>query len=363
LKAVIIAGGLGTRLRPLTYNIPKPIVPVANRPFILHQIELLKQHGITEIILSLHYLTEEIRAVLGDGRKFGVKLYYSLEKQALGTGGAVKNAEEYFVDEDLLLVFNGDVLTDINLAQVIAFHKKNKARATLTLTRVADPTAYGLIVTDKHGVVSQFIEKPSWEQVSNVKKIGTADTINAGLYALDPKVFRNIPAGVEYSFERQLFPGLLEKGELVCGFISDRYWIDIGKPNQYRQAHEAIMRNEVTARVLGTRVDNRAWIGEHARIAKSAKLLGPSIIGQKVVIGDETKIKDYTVLGDRVQVGKDSVLTNTIIWEGTKVGSHVSLDGCIIGYDCVIEDFAAIGPGVVLADRTVIKKGSVLCSK
>jgi NDP-sugar pyrophosphorylase family protein len=362
VKAVIIAGGLGTRLRPLTYNIPKPIVPVANRPFILHQIELLKQHGITEIILSLHYLMDEIKAVLGDGRKFGVKLYYSQEKQPLGTAGAVKNAEEFF-DDDLLVVFNGDVLTDINLTQVIAFHRKNKARATLTLTRVDDPTAYGLIVTDKHGLVTQFVEKPSWEQVASLKKLGSADTINAGLYVLDPKVFRNIPAGTEYSFERQLFPGLLAKGELVFGYVSDRYWIDIGKPHQYRYAHEAILRNEVAVRVHGARVDNRYWLGDHVKIAKSAKLLGPSIIGQKVSIGDESRIRDYTVLGDGVQVGKESNLANSIVWERTKIGSHVNLEGCIIGYDCVIEDHATVGPGVVLADRSIVKKGSVLCSK
>jgi NDP-sugar pyrophosphorylase family protein len=362
MKAVIIAGGLGTRLRPLTYNVPKPIVPVANRPFILHQIELLKQHGIKEIILSLHYLMGEIKAALGDGRKYGVKLYYSHETHPLGTAGAVKNAEKYF-DNDPLLIFNGDILTDINLTQVIAFHKKNKARATLTLTRVADPTAYGLIITDKHGIVKSFVEKPSWEQVANFAKIGSADTINAGIYIIDPKVFRSVPAETEYSFERQLFPGLLAKGELVCGYVSDRYWIDIGKPAQYRQAHEAILRNEVAVRVYGARQDNRYWIGDHVRIAKSARLVGPSLIGQRVAIGEECRIKDYTVLGDRVQVGNETVIANTIIWERTRVGSHVSLEGCIVGYGCLIEDNVTIGQGVVLADGSVVKRGSLLCSK
>ncbi|MCU0640996.1 MAG: NDP-sugar synthase [Candidatus Margulisbacteria bacterium] len=362
MKAVIIAGGLGTRLRPLTYNTPKPIVPVANRPFILHQIELLKQHGITEIILNLHYLTDEIKSILGDGRKHGVKLYYSHEKQPLGTAGAVKNAEEFF-DEEPLLIFNGDVLTDINLSQIIAFHKKHKARATLTLTRVEDPTAYGLIVTDPHGVVTQFIEKPSWEQVARIKQLGTADTINAGIYVLDPKVFRNVPAGVPYSFERQLFPDLLAKGELVCGFISDRYWMDIGKPSQYRQAHEAILRNEVAVRLHGTRIDNRYWLGDHVKLAKSVKLSGPSIIGQKVTIADDCKIKDFAVIGDGVTIGKGSSLTGVIVWEGAKIGAETVLDGCIIGYDCVIEDNVTIGPGAVLADRSVVKKGSTLCSR
>ena len=362
MKAVIIAGGLGTRLRPLTYNIPKPIVPVANRPFVLHQLELLAQHGIKEVVLNLHYLMDNIRKVLDDGKKLGIKINYSIEEHPLGTAGAVKNAEEYFDDEPLL-VFNGDILTDINLTQIIEFHSKNKARATLTLTRVEDPTAYGLILTNREGVVTHFIEKPSWEQLANLSALGPADTINAGIYVLDPKVFRNVPKGVEYSFERQLFPALLEKGELVCGYISDRYWIDIGKPSQYRQAHEAILRNEVAVKIFGTRTDGQIWIGDNAKIDKSARLLGPAIIGRKAIIGAETRIKDYTVLGDGVSVGADCSISQAIVWEGTKVGNHVNLDGCIIGFNCVIEDDAVVGGGVVLADGSVVKKGSLLCSR
>jgi len=362
MKAVIIAGGLGTRLRPLTYNVPKPIVPVANRPFVLHQIDLLRQHGIKEVILNLHYLSKEIREVLADGNKFGVRIRYSIEKHPLGTAGAVKNAEEYFDDEPLL-VFNGDTLTDINLSQVIEFHKKNGARATLTLTRVEDPTAYGLILIDRHGVVTRFIEKPSWEQLANFSKLGPANTINAGIYVLDPKIFRGVPKGVEYSFERQLFPSLLEKGELVCGYVSDRYWIDIGKPSQYRQAHEAIMRNEVAVRIIGTRTDGKNWIGDLARIDKTARLIGPAIIGRKVSVGAESRIKDFTVLGDGVAVGSESTLSHAIVWAGSRIGDHVNLEGCIIGFNCLIEDNATIGAGVVLADNSLIKKGSLLCSK
>jgi len=362
MKAVIIAGGLGTRLRPLTYNIPKPIVPVANRPFVLHQIDLLRQHGIKEIILNLHYLSDSIKKVLDDGKKLGVKIRYSIEEHPLGTAGAVKNAEEYFDDEPLL-IFNGDVLTDINLTQIIEFHQKNKARATLTLTRVDDPTAYGLILTNRESVVTHFIEKPSWEQLANLSALGPADTINAGIYVLDPKVFRGVPAGVEYSFERQLFPGLLEKGELICGYVSDRYWIDIGKPSQYRQAHEAILRNEVAVKIFGTRVDGRIWIGDHAKIDKTAKLIGPAIIGKGTGIGADTRIKDYSVLGEGVSVGRECSLSHAIVWEGTKIGNHVKLEGCIIGFNCVIEDYASIGDGVVLADNSVVRKGSVICSK
>ncbi|OGC30712.1 hypothetical protein A2311_04320, partial [candidate division WOR-1 bacterium RIFOXYB2_FULL_48_7] len=256
MKAVIIAGGLGTRLRPLTYNTPKPIVPVANVPFVLHQIELLRRHGIKEIILNLHYLSEEIKQLLGDGKSLGIKIRYSLEETPMGTAGAVKQAEALFDDEPLV-IFNGDILTDINISQVIDWHKKKKATVTLTLTRVEDPTAYGLILTNQDGQVTHFVEKPSWEQLANFASLGPTDTINAGIYVVDPKIFRDVPANTVYSFERQLFPAILEKGWPMYGFISDRYWMDIGQQSQYRQAHEAIMHNEVAVKVYGSRVDNR----------------------------------------------------------------------------------------------------------
>jgi len=356
VKAIIIAGGLGTRLRPLTYNTPKPIVPVANRPFVVHQIEHLRRHGINEIILNLHYLSDAIRNILDDGKEWGVKIYYSIEKTPLGTAGAVKNAEEYF-DEEPMLVFNGDILTDINISQVVEYHKKKGARITLTLTRVADPTAYGLIVTDAQGRVTRFIEKPSWEQLSAFAGV---NTINAGIYVIDPKIFKHVPKGVEYSFERQLFPEVLERGEPIYGFVSDRYWIDIGNPAQYRQAHEAILRNEVAVKIFGARTDGKIWIGGNTQLDKSVKLLGPAIIGREVKIEAETKVKDYTVLGDKVVVGRESNLERSIVWEGTKIGNHVSLTGCIIGFNCIIEDQAQVGEGVVLADNSVLRKGSIL---
>ncbi len=362
MKAVIIAGGLGTRLRPLTYNTPKPIVPVANRAFTVHQIELLRQHGITEIILNLHYLSDNIKSILDDGKDLGVKLYYSIEEHPLGTAGAVKNAERFF-DDGPLVVFNGDVLTDINISQIIDFHKKKKARATLTLTRVEDPTAYGLILTDADSRVTHFIEKPSWEQLSNLSGERPADTINAGIYVLDPKIFREVPAGVEYSFERQLFPGLLAQGAPIYGYITDRYWIDIGKPGQYMSAHEAILRNEVAVKVFGARGERGVRIGENARIDKTAKLLGPAIIGRNAAIGAGTRIKDYTVLGENVTVGDEGALEQSIVWAGTRIGDHVSLNDCIIGFNCVIEDNVTVGGGVVLADNSFVRKGSLLCSK
>jgi len=355
VKAVIIAGGLGTRLRPLTYNTPKPIVPVANRPFVLHQIELLKSHGATEIILNLHYLSDAIRELLGDGKKWGVKLHYSIEENPLGTAGAVKLAERHFKGEPLIVVFNGDTLTDINITEVIKFHKKKKARATLTLTEVMDPTTYGLVFTDKQGRVLNFIEKPSWERVEGLDKY----LINAGIYVLDPSIFEGVPWGKPVMFENVVFPDLLKRGEPVYGFESKNYWIDIGSPEKYRLAHEAILRGEVTLfRIFGRREAGGIFMGEKVEMDKTARVIGPALIGREVKIGAESVIKNCTVLGDRVVVGRESSIEHSIIWEGCQIGNNVKLNGCILGYNCKLEDGVSILKGGVIADFTILSKGS-----
>ncbi len=349
MRAIIIAGGLGTRLRPLTYNLPKPIVPVANRPFVLHQIELLKRYGITEIVLLPIYLSEEIKEIFDEGKKFGVKVYYSIEEKPLGTAGAVKNAEEFFTPEPMI-VFNGDILTDINLKDLIEAHYKKKARVTLALTEVEDPTTYGLVLTDETGRVTRFIEKPSWEQV-------TARTVNAGIYVLDPGVFEEVPRGLEYSFERQLYPHLLEREEPIYGFVSQAYWIDIGSPQKYMQAHRGILRQEVRVHIPGKKNEDGVWIGKNTYISPSAKVNGPSLLGDGVQIGDEVRVQDLVVLGENVSVDEGSSLDHSIIWRGTAIGKEVKLSNCLVGINCRIEDGAEIA-GMVLADNCVIKKGS-----
>jgi glucose-1-phosphate thymidylyltransferase long form len=352
MKAIIIAGGFGTRLRPLTYNTPKSMVPVANIPFVLHQIELLKKYGINEIILNLHYLSDNIKQVLADEAGHGIKVYYSIEEKPLGTAGAVKNAEEYF-DNDPMIVFNGDILTDINLSELLDFHRKKNAKATLTLTRVEDPTTYGLVITGKDGRVERFLEKPSWERV-------TTNTINAGIYVLDPQVFANVPKGVEYSFERQLFPGLLESGEPVFGYASDAYWIDIGNPSKYLEAHRAILEQEVEVLIRGEKLSDRVWVESGTKIDKESRIFGPAIIGADCVIEAEAKIDAFTVLGSEVKVGKKSVIANSVIWDSTVIGNEASINDCVIGFGCKIEDNVMIKGGVVLADGTKVAKGSKL---
>ncbi|MBI5701097.1 NDP-sugar synthase [Candidatus Saganbacteria bacterium] len=353
MKAVIIAGGLGTRLRPLTYNTPKPIVPVANRAFVIHQIEHLKRHGVSEIILNLHYLPDAIKQVLGDGSQFGVKLFYSIESDPLGTAGAVKNAEEYF-GSDLLIVFNGDVLTDLNISKMVDFHRQKKAKATIALTPVEDPTAYGLVLTGEDSRVKEFLEKPNWERLEGIAKF----EINAGTYVIDPKVFKDVPKNTRYMFEHDLFPKLLMDRERVFGYSSASFWLDIGNIAKYKHAHEAILRGEVAVRVLGMREDGACFIGRGAKVAKSAKLISPVLVGEEAAIMDGAVIKDYSVVGSKVAVGANSTVENSIIWDNSSIGEHVKLSQSIVGYNCRIEDNCSIR-GVVLADNSLVAKGTI----
>jgi NDP-sugar pyrophosphorylase family protein len=349
MKAIIIAGGLGTRLRPLTYNMPKPIVPLANKPFVFHQIELLRKFGITEIILNLHYLSDSIREIFDDGKKLGVKIHYSIEEKPLGTAGAVKNAEKFF-DTNPMIIFNGDILTDINLEKMIKFHNEKKGKVTLALTRVEDPTTYGLIITDENDRVLEFREKPSWEHV-------TANTINAGIYIVDPSIFKHVPKGKEFSFERQLYPMLLERGEKMYGYITDAYWMDIGDPVKYLKAHHDILSGDVMAVIPGNKISANVWVGDDVNISSSARVRGPALIGSHSRIADDVVLDEFVVLGEGVTVGKGARLKNCVVHAGSVIKEGVKMDGSIVGSGCVIEEFSAVS-GATLADGTVLKKGT-----
>ncbi len=349
MKAIIIAGGMGTRLRPLTYNIPKAIVPLANKPFVFHQIELLRKFGVTEVILNLHYLSDNIKNIFDDGKKLGVKIDFSIEEKPLGTAGAVKNAEKFF-DTGPMIVFNGDILTDINLEKMIKFHKEMKGKATLALTRVDDPTPYGLIITDEKQRVIEFREKPSWEHV-------TANTINAGIYVVDPLIFKLVPKGKEFSFERQLYPGLLERGEKIYGYITDAYWMDIGDPVKYLKAHHDILSGDVMAVIPGNKISANIWLESDANISGTAKVRGPALIGSHARIAEEAIIDEFVVLGEGVTVGRGSRLKNCVVHPRSVIGENVKIEGSIIGANCTIEDFSSV-TGATLADGTILKKGT-----
>src|SRR5919202_2132482 len=256
MQALILAGGKGTRLRPLTVYTPKPIVPICNRPFLLYQIDTLKRAGITDITLSLSYQPFKIEQQLGDGTEFGVKLSYTVEPQPMGTAGAYKFAEDLI--REPTVVFNGDILTDLDLKAVIREHNERKATATIVLTPVSNPSAYGLVETERDGRVRRFLEKPKADEI-------TVNTINAGTYILEPRVLDYIPANENHSFEYGLFPTLLERGERFFAHIPQRtYWMDIGTPARYLQAHHDLLAN----RVSRIHIKNRRGNFEAATIAE-----------------------------------------------------------------------------------------------
>lgn len=350
MRAVIIAGGSGTRLRPLTYNTPKPMVPLFNKPFLQYQLELLKRHGITEIIINLHYLSNVIEEYFGDGSALGLKIYYSLEEKPLGTAGAVKLAEEFFDDEPLV-VFNGDILTDVNLTEIIAYHKAKKARATITMIRVTDPTAYGLIFTNDEGEVTRFLEKPSWDEA-------TVDTVNAGIYVLDPSVFRYVPRNEAYSFERGLFPLLLQLNEKVVGYTTDAYWLDIGSPVKYLQAHTDILLDRVKVDLDAERREGNIWVGKDVDIDPSAEIRGPVFIGDRAKVRKRVRLKEFTILNAGVCVDDKATLEHVLVGENSVIGEEANLSKCIIGRNCHIGASAVMNSNSVVADDSVIGKGT-----
>lgn len=346
MKAVILAGGEGTRLRPLTLQVPKPVVPIANVPFLGYQLDLLRRHGIGEAILSLGYRPDRIEAELGDGSRFGIRLRYVVEQFPLGTGGAFKNAEPYL--DGPAVVFNGDILCDFDLTEILRSHRRRSATATLTLTRVANPSAYGLVETGEEGRVARFLEKPGRDQV-------TCDTINAGLYVLEPEVLQAIPAGVNTSFEREVFPGLLAGGLPVFAHISAGYWIDIGTPQKYLQAHRDLLDGRFVSPLSGFRLHP----AESPEPEDCSGLVRNSVVADSVQVGKGARILGSAIDRD-CQVGERAVVEGSVLWKGVQVGEGARLRGCILGNRCRIGPRAVVGEGVVLGDDARLPANSRL---
>jgi NDP-sugar pyrophosphorylase family protein len=336
MQALILAGGKGTRLRPLTVYTPKPIVPICNRPFLLYQIDTLRRAGITDITLSLSYQPNKIEQLLGDGSDHGVKLKYTVEPQPMGTAGAYKFAEDLI--REPTVVFNGDILTDLDLKAVIREHNERKATATIVLTPVKDPTTYGVVETEKDGRVRRFLEKPKVEEI-------TSNNINAGTYVLEPKVLDYLPKGENYSFEYGLFPDLLKRGEAFYAHIPTRtYWIDIGTPERYLQVHDDLLAN----RVGRIHIKDRKGQFDAATVAE---------IDDLSMVGDDCQIKPgaqiiNSVLGQGCFVEERARVENCVIWPHTRIGTTAQLNGAIVGRGCHIGRSAVVRPGTVLGDKT-----------
>ena len=342
----MLAGGFGTRLRPLTLNTPKAVIPIFDRPFLTHQIELLRQiPDIDEVILSLNYQPDEIERVLGDGTDVGVRLRYVVEPTPLGTGGAIKYAANGV--SGTVVVLNGDVLSDTDLPVVLDLHRTRGARATIVLTPVDNPSAYGLVETDHSGNVRRFLEKPTAGEM-------TCDTINAGIYVLETNTLDRIPADTPWSVERQYFPSLVERGETFLAHVDRGYWIDIGTPAKYVQAHRDIMSGLCHAYPFHGQGCDRAWVSPEAAVAPDAQLTGPCFISNGARIGSGARIEANSVIGPSVVVGDRAVIDGAILWSGTTIGDEATVRGAIVGRNVCVEDCVAIGPEAVIGDRTVI---------
>ena len=343
MKAVLLAGGFGTRLRPLTVHTPKPIVPIFDRPFLYHQIDVLKRlPEIDEVILSLNYQPDRIRERVGDGADAGLPVRYVVEPDPRGTGGAIKYSEPHL--DGTTIVFNGDVLTDIDLAALVALHRERRAQATIVLTPVDNPAAYGLVETDPDGRVLRFVEKPEPDQIR-------CNTINAGIYVLEPETFDRIPPDTKYSIERSYFPSLVARGETFVAHVERGYWRDIGTPASYLQAHRDILAGLCPAPpFVGAPPAEDRVVADGATIEAGATLEGPCFVAPGATVRHGARIGAGSVVGRSVVVGPDAAIRGAIVWPDTVVGDGAVVRDAIVGHRCRIGAHADLGPSVVLGD-------------
>lgn len=365
-----MAGGAGTRLRPLTCDLPKPMVPVLNRPIAEHIINLLKRHRITEVIATLHYVPDIMRDYFQDGHEFGVKMHYAVEEeQPLGTAGCVKNVEELLTET--FVVISGDSITDFDLAAAIAFHREKGSKATLVLTRVPNPVEFGVVITEENGQISRFLEKPSTSEIFS-------DTVNTGTYILEPEVLKYLPENEECDFSKDLFPLLLDRGEPMYGYIADGYWCDVGHLDAYRKAQYDALARKVHVEYSYEERSPGIWIGHNTFIDDSATISPPAMIGDNCRIGARVHIEPGTVIGDNVTVGADSDLKRPILWNGVVLGDEVQLractvvrgsrvdrrahilEGAVVGALSTVEEEAHIGTGVRIWPNKRIEAGAIV---
>ncbi|GFE71179.1 mannose-1-phosphate guanyltransferase [Chroococcus sp. FPU101] len=350
MRAVLMAGGSGTRLRPLTCELPKPMVPILNRPIAEHIINLLKRNNITEIIATLHYLPDAIQDYFQDGNDFGVKIKYSVEEdQPLGTAGSIKNVER-LLDEPFLVI-SGDSITDFDLTAAIAFHQSKQSKATIILTRVPNPIDFGVVITDKEQRIQRFLEKPSTSEVFS-------DTVNTGTYILNPEVLEYIPENEEFDFSQDLFPLLLAEDEPMYGYIAEGYWCDVGHLEVYREAQYDALYGKVKLDFAYEEKKRGVWMGGNTYIDATAKIQAPAMIGHNCRIGPNVIIEGGTVIGDNVTIGAGAELKRPIIWNGVMIGEEAQLTACTIARGTRIERRAQISEGSVIGQLSTVGEES-----
>ncbi|MBW3641344.1 MAG: mannose-1-phosphate guanyltransferase [Actinobacteria bacterium] len=351
MKAVIMAGGEGTRLRPLTSNQPKPMMPLVNRPMMEHIVMLLQRHGFDDIVVTVAFLANHIRTYFGDGSEFGVRMVYATEETPLGTAGSVRNARDEL--DERFLVISGDVLTDIDLSEVVAFHDQRGALATIGLTAVENPLEFGIVIAGEDGSVERFLEKPTWGQVFS-------DTVNNGIFVLEPEVFDFIPAGRPVDFSAEVFPALLQRRKPLFGHVCEGYWEDVGTLEAYMGAHADVLDGKVSVEVPGFRLDHGVWLGEGAEVDPEAVTTGRVVVGGNVRVEPGARLGPYTVLGSNVMVRAEADLERVVVHDNTYIGAGVRARGSVIGQSCDLRAGVRCEDGVVLGDECFIGEQAVL---
>src|SRR6476469_8001246 len=351
IKAVVMAGGEGTRLRPLTSNQPKPMVPIVGKPCMEHIIDLLRRHGLEDVIVTVAFLPQAIRSYFGSGETLGVDIGYSVEESPLGTAGSVKRATGRL--DDTFLVISGDALCDVDLTGLVEAHRERGASVTIGLKSVENPLEFGIVVTDEDGRVERFLEKPSWGQVFS-------DTINTGIYVLEPEVLRHVPTDRPYDFSKELFPLLLEMGRPIYGHVCDGYWQDIGNLDQYRQANFDALDERVRLQIPGIRIRGNVWIGEGVELDRIEEIEGPAYIGSDCRIAPNAEVDPYSVLAPGVTLRENARVTRSIIDAGTYIGRAAIVEGAVVGRSCDIRTHARLHEGVAIGDEVIIGDQSVI---
>jgi len=344
-----MAGGKGTRLRPLTVNVPKPIVPIVDAPMLEHTIKLLKKHNVRDVLVTVSYLGDKIRRFFGDGSRYGVRIKYSHEEEPLGTAGGVKLLEEHI--DDTFIVLSGDVLTDMNITRLLERHRENDAMVTIALTSVDNPVAYGIVVTDENGRIKRFLEKPSWGEVFS-------DMVNTGTYILEPEVLDYIPRNKEYDFSKDLFPRLLKEGKRLFGHLVREYWIDIGTPQKYMQAHYDILRGQVNIEIPHRQVREGVWVGEGTELPDGCEIHPPVVIGRFCRVDEGAVIDRFSVIGGGCYVAGEARVARSIVWGNTSIHKGSRLQSCIVGARCEVGEGAQILDGAVVGDDCIFGPGA-----
>lgn len=340
MKAMILAAGVGSRLDPLTRNMPKPLVPIVNKPVMEHIVEMLAKSGFQEIMVNLHYLGEQIQEYFGDGSKWGVKIHYSPEERLWGDAGSVKRCEDFF-DEDTFVVVGGDDLADLDLKRLVRFHHDKKALATMALSLVDDPSEYGIALLNDHGKITRFLEKPKGEVIFS-------NSANTGVYVFNRHIFELIPKGVSYGFGNHLFPMLLEHKTRFYGYLSSSYWKDVGNLRQYQEAHRDALTGRVSIHIPVPETRKYIWMGENVEIDPTAEIGYPVVIGNNCRIEKGAKLLEYSVLADNCVLEEGSVVRKSVLWHGATVMRNTVLERCVVGDKCSVKSSAAVFDGVIV---------------